>query len=55
MIVVDILTCPPPKTKEPSLLRSFKGIHAASNELNAGKVVPKLDRISKLRKICLTK
>lgn len=37
-----ILTCPPPNTKDPNLLRSFKGIHAANNELNAGNVVPKL-------------
>jgi len=35
-----IFTWPPPKTNEPSLLRSFKGIHDASRALNAGNVVP---------------
>lgn len=36
----DVLTCPPPNTNDPNLLLSVRGIHDASNALNAGKVVP---------------
>lgn len=37
---VLLLTCPPPKTNDPNLLRSLRGIHVAKRALRAGNVVP---------------